>query len=63
VRPIQIYMLRTLCFPDGRIRGHGRLHAKRFRHDLGVYGMTIGYAAARAEAERIISEARNGRDP
>jgi integrase len=39
------------------------LHAKRFRRDLGVYGVTIAYAAARAEAERIISEARNDRDP
>lgn len=39
------------------------LHSKRFRRDLGVYGVTIGYAAARAEAGRIISEARNDRDP
>jgi integrase len=39
------------------------VHSKRFRRDLGVYGVTTGYAAARAEAERIISEARNGRDP
>lgn len=39
------------------------LHSKRFRRDLGVYGVTTGYAAARAEAERIISEARNDRDP
>jgi integrase len=39
------------------------LHGKRYRRDLGVYGVTTGYAAARAEAERIISEARNDRDP
>jgi integrase len=39
------------------------LYSKRFRRDLGVYGVTTGYAAARAEAERIISEARNDRDP
>lgn len=39
------------------------LHSKRFRRDLGVYGVTTGYAGARAEAERIISEARNDRDP
>lgn len=39
------------------------LHGRRFRRDLGVYGVTTGLAAARGEAERIISEARNGRDP
>lgn len=39
------------------------LYSKRFRRDLGVYGVTTGYAAARGEAERIISEARNDRDP
>ena len=39
------------------------LHRKRCRRDLGVYGVTIGYSAARAEAERIISEARHDRDP
>jgi hypothetical protein len=36
---------------------------RRYRKDLGINGVTIGYASARAEAERIISEARNGRDP
>jgi integrase len=39
------------------------LHGKQLRRDIGTYEVTIGYAAARAEAERIISEARNGRDP
>jgi integrase len=39
------------------------LHGKQLRHDIGIYEVTIGYAAARAEGERIISEARNGRDP
>jgi integrase len=39
------------------------LGGTRYRRDLGIYGVTVGYAAARAEAERIISEARNGRDP
>src|SRR5687768_11799450 len=39
------------------------LHGQRFRRDLGVYDVTTGYSSARAEAERIISEARNGRDP
>ena len=54
-----------------RVAGTGRktftvryvLHGKRFRRDLGVHGVTVGYTDARAEAERIISEARNGRDP
>lgn len=35
----------------------------RRRKDLGVYGVTTTYLEARTEAERIISEARNGRDP
>jgi excisionase family DNA binding protein len=39
------------------------LHSKRYRRDLGVYRVTTGYAAARTEAERIISESRNERDP
>jgi len=39
------------------------LNGRQDRHDVGVYDVTIGFAAARAEAERIISEAKNGRDP
>ena len=39
------------------------LHGNQERHDVGVYEVTTGYAAARAEAERIISEAKNDRDP
>jgi integrase len=47
-----------------------RLHNKQRRKDVGIYrnrrgvvGGQITYTAARAEAERIISEARHGRDP
>ncbi len=47
-----------------------RLHNKQRRKDVGVYrnrrgvvGGEVTYTAARAEAERIISEARNDRDP
>ena len=47
-----------------------RLHNKQRRKDIGVYrnrrgvvGGEISYTAARAEAERIVSEARNHRDP
>jgi len=36
---------------------------KQLRSDIGIYQVTTGYASARTEAERIISEARNGRDP
>jgi len=46
------------------------LHGEQLRKDVGVYrnergvvGGEVGYSAARAEAERIISEARHGRDP
>ena len=39
------------------------LHGKQERRDIGVYGVTTGYADARREAERVITEARNGRDP
>jgi integrase len=39
------------------------LHGKQDRRDIGVYQVTAGYAGARAEAERIISEARHDRDP
>jgi integrase len=39
------------------------LHGRQDRRDIGVYQVTTSYAGARAEAERIISEARNGRDP
>jgi hypothetical protein len=39
------------------------LHGKQDRRDIGVYQVTTSYVGARAEAERIISEARNGRDP
>jgi integrase len=39
------------------------LNGKRYRRDLGVYVVDTGYADARGEAERIISEARHGRDP
>jgi len=46
------------------------LHGDQRRKDVGVYrnergvvGGEIGYSEARAEAERIISEARHGRDP
>jgi hypothetical protein len=39
------------------------LRGKQDRRDIGVYQVTASYAGARAEAERIISEARNGRDP
>jgi len=35
------------------------VHGKRYRKDLGLYGVTTGYA----EAERVISEARHDRDP
>ncbi len=35
----------------------------RRRKDIGIHGVSITYQAARAEAERLISEARNGRDP
>jgi integrase len=34
-----------------------------YRNERGIVGGEIGFAAARVEAERIISEARNGRDP
>ncbi len=34
-----------------------------YRNERGVVGGEIGYSEARAEAERIISEARHGRDP
>jgi len=47
-----------------------RLHNKQRRKDVGVYrhrrgvvGGEVTYTAARAEAERVISEARHGRDP
>jgi integrase len=46
------------------------LHGDQRRKDIGVYqnergivGGEIGYSEARTEAERIISEARHGRDP
>lgn len=46
------------------------LHGKQYRRELGVYrnergivGGEVGYTKAREEAERIISEARHGRDP
>jgi integrase len=46
------------------------LHRKQLRKSIGVYqnekgivGGEIGYSEARAEAERIISESRHGRDP
>lgn len=39
------------------------LHGKQLRRDVGVLGSTTNYSEARAEAERIISDARNGRDP
>ena len=47
-----------------------RLHNKQLRKDLGIYRHRRGgvggestYTSARTEAERIISEARHGRDP
>ncbi len=45
-----------------RVYGSGR---KTFtvRYTRGIVGGEIGFSAARAEAERIVSEARNGRDP
>lgn len=45
---------------------HGRQHRSSlgvFRHRRGAVGGEADYSEARAEAERIISEARNGRDP
>jgi integrase len=45
---------------------HGRQQRKYigvYRHERGIVGGEVGFSAARAEAERIISEARSGRDP
>jgi integrase len=45
---------------------HGELRRKSlgvYRNARGVVGGEVGYSEARAEAERIISEARHGRDP
>jgi integrase len=45
---------------------HGELHRKSlgvYRNARGVVGGEVGYSKARAEAERILSEARSGRDP
>jgi integrase len=45
---------------------HGELVRKSlgvYRNARGVVGGEVGYSEARAEAERIISEARHGRDP
>jgi integrase len=45
---------------------HGELHRKSlgvYRNARGVVGGEVSYSEARAEAERIVSEARNGRDP
>ena len=45
---------------------HGELHRRSlgvYRNPRGVVGGEVNYSDARTEAERIISEARNGRDP
>jgi hypothetical protein len=45
---------------------HGELHRRSlgvYRNARGVVGGEVSYSDARAEAERIISEARSGRDP
>src|SRR5262249_24388427 len=45
---------------------HGELRRKSlgiYRHARGVVGGEVRYSEARAEAERVISEARHGRDP
>jgi hypothetical protein len=45
---------------------HGELHRRSlgvYRNARGVVGGEVSYSEARAEAERIISEARSGRDP
>jgi integrase len=39
------------------------IHGKQRRKDLGIHGVTTAFADARAEAARIITEAKNGRDP
>jgi integrase len=39
------------------------LHGKQLRKDIGIYGVTKTLADARGEAARIITEAKNGRDP
>lgn len=39
------------------------IHGAQRRKDLGVYGVTVSLADARAEAARLITEAKNGRDP
>jgi len=45
---------------------HGELHRRSlgvYRNSRGVVGGEVNYSDARSEAERIISEARNGHDP
>lgn len=39
------------------------IHGKQRRRDLGIYEVTTTFADARAEAARLITEAKNGRDP
>lgn len=53
-------------YPTVRYTLHGELRRKSlgiYRNARGVVGGEVSYSDARAEAERIISEARHGRDP